>query len=381
LRRHGPPRDAVAVAVRIAFDATALLEPRTGIATFAEEILTRLADRPGLDVVAFAVTWRGRGRLSELVPAGVEVVQRPMPARPLRLAWQRIDWPPIERWAGRIDVVHSPNYVVPPSRGARVVSVHDLTVLRFPELCTSDTLTYPRLIRRAVRGGAWVQTIPAFVDDVVEAFDVPPDRVVAIRNGVSEVSKGDPALGRTIAGGSRYVLGLGTIEPRKDFPMLVAAFDALAADDADLRLVIAGADGWDAERLTDAIAAAAHRDRIVRTGWVDDERRAALLAGASVLAYPSVYEGFGFPPLEAMAVGTPVVATAVGGIPDTVGDAAHLIPPGDVDALTAGLRDVLRDAELRDTLVAKGRRNLERFSWDRTTDEMVDLYERAAASS
>jgi len=147
-----------------------------------------------------------------------------------------------------------------------------------------------------------------------------------------------------------------------------------------LRLVIAGPDGWDADRLTDAIAAARHRDRIVRTGWVDDDQRAGLLAGASVFAYPSVYEGFGFPPLEAMAAGTPVVATAVGGVPDTVGDAALLVPAGDVEALTEAVRSVLADETLAATLVAKGDRNLERFSWDRTVDELVALYERAIAA-
>ena len=139
--------------MKVAFDATALLDPRTGVATFAHEVLTRLATRDGIQVVAFAVSWRGRGRLPLLVPRGVDVMTRPMPARPLRELWQRVDHPRIERWTGPIDVVHSPNYVVPPARAAQVVSVHDLTCLRFPELCTSDTLTYPTLIRRAVRRG------------------------------------------------------------------------------------------------------------------------------------------------------------------------------------------------------------------------------------
>jgi glycosyltransferase involved in cell wall biosynthesis len=366
--------------VKVAFDATALLDPRTGVATFAHEVLVRLAARDDIEIVAFAVSWRGRGRLPDLVPPGVEVLTRPMPARPLRELWQRFDGPRIERWTGPIDVVHSPNYVVPPARAAQVASVHDLTCLRFPELCTSDTLTYPTLIRRAVRRGAWVQTIPAFVTDIVEAFDAPPDRVVGVRNGVTEIVRGDPAVGTMVAGGDRYVLGLGTIEPRKDFPALVAAFDALAEGDPAVRLVIAGPDGWDADRLTDAIAAARHRERIVRTGWVDDDQRAGLLAGATVFAYPSVYEGFGFPPLEAMAAGTPVVATAVGGVPDTVGDAALLVPAADVDALTTGLRTVLDDPVLAATLVAKGEHNLERFSWDRTVDELVALYERAVAA-
>jgi glycosyltransferase involved in cell wall biosynthesis len=363
--------------MRVALDGTALLEPRTGIGTFTEEVLARLADRHDVEVVVFAVTWRGRGRLPSVVPPSVRVVSRPLAARPLREAWKRADQPTIERWTGPIDVVHGPNYVVPPARAAQVVSVHDLTYVRYPELCTADTLAYPALIRRAIRRGAWVQTIPAFVDDIVNEFGAPRERVVAIRNGVGTFAQGDPAVGRAVAGGDRYLLGLGTIEPRKDFPLLVRAFDRLAAADPELRLVIAGADGWGVDAFDAAIAEAQHRDRIVRTGWVDDAQRAGLLAGASVFAYPSVYEGFGFPPLEAMACGTPVVASAVGGVPDTVGDAARLVAPGDLDALAGALDEVLHHPDLAAQLVARGTANLERFSWDRTADELVELYQQA----
>ena len=150
--------------LRLAFDATALLGVRTGIGRFATELLDRLATRDDLDVSAFAVSWRGRDALADAVPDGVRVVARPMAARPLRLAWTRTDHPVIERFTGPIDVVHSPNYVVPPTRHAvRLVSVFDLTPVHHPELSTADTLAYPALIARAVRGGAWVHTASRFV--------------------------------------------------------------------------------------------------------------------------------------------------------------------------------------------------------------------------
>ena len=161
--------------------------------------------------------------------------------------------------------------------------------------------------------------------------------------------------GRHLAGAERYVLALGTVEPRKDLPTLVAAFDALAASDKDLHLVLAGQDGWGIEALTASRDRAVHRRRIHRLGWVNEQQRAALLRGASVFAYPSRYEGFGLPPLEAMAVGTPVVTTTAGALPEVVGDAARVVPPLDVDALAGALADVLGDEDLRTSLVARGR--------------------------
>jgi glycosyltransferase involved in cell wall biosynthesis len=367
--------------VRVAVDATALLDPHpTGVGRVTAEVLRRLGTRPDVAPRAFALSWRGRSRLGAAVPPGVAVVARPAAARPLRLLWSRLDGPPVEWWTGAVDVVHGPNFVVPPARAAaEVVTVHDLTCLRFPQLCTADTLQYPRLLERAVRRGAWVHTPSAAIaDEVREAFAVEPDRVVPIPNGAPGAPGGDPVEGHRLAGGDRYVLSLGTIEPRKDLPLLVRAFDAVADGDAAVRLVVAGADGWGVEAFAAAVGQARHRDRIVRLGWVTEAWRGSLLRGASVFAYPSVYEGFGLPPLEAMAAGTPVVATRTGALPDVLGDAALLVEPGDGDALAAALARVLDDGAVRGRLVERGGRNLARFSWDRSTDSLVALYRRAA---
>ena len=342
-------------------------------------------------MTAYAVTWSGRGRLGSVVPEGVRVATRPMAARPLREAWRRAEVPPIEWWTGPVDVVHGPNFVVPPARhAARVVTVHDLTPVRFPELCTADTLAYPGLIRRALRGGAWIHTPSQFVaDEVIEAFGADPARVVAIPNGVTEIGPDvtgrDAAEGMRLAGSARYLLAIGTIEPRKDLPWLVDAFDVLAASHPDVSLVVAGPDGWGVDDFDRAVARATHRARIVRLGWVDPDQRAALLRGAAALAYPSRYEGFGLPPLEAMAAGVPVVATDAGALPEVLGDAADLVPVGAdlaptvrADALAAALARVLDDDAHRAHLVTAGRERAAAYSWDTTTARLVDLYRLAA---
>ena len=371
----------MAARLRVAFDATPLFGPRTGVGVYTHEVLRRLGAAADVDVVAYAATWRGRGRLAELVPDGVTTVGRPMAARPLRAAWSRTGAPPIEWWTGAVDLVHGPNYVVPPTRGGALVSVHDLTPVRFPELCTRDTLAFPDLIQAAVDRGAWVHTGSDFVADEIRAhFRVEPDRVVAIHDGLTPLSPADPARGRALAGADRYVLALGTVEPRKDLPGLVRAFDLVAAADADVRLVVAGPDGWGAEAFHAAVAAATHRDRVVRLDWVDDPDRDALVHGATVFAYPSRYEGFGFPPLEAMSVRVPVVATTAGSLPEVLGDAAVLVPEGDVDALAAAIAHLLVDEASRERCRKAGIDRVRGYSWDDAVDRLIDLYRRVVHS-
>lgn len=373
--------------LQVGIDATSLLGPLTGIGVFTRELLEGLAARPGVEVQAFAVSLRGRHGLASAVPAGVASGVRPVPARLARWAWQRGDRPHVADLLGKpVEVVHGPNFVVPPGGGAaEVVTVHDLTAVRFPELCTADVLAWPALLGRAIQRGAWIHTVSGFVaDEVAHHFPAVADRVVVVPNGVRPppppTDRTDEARGRHLAGGERYVLAVGTVEPRKDLPGLVRAFDLVADGDADLRLVLAGPDGWGAHALTVAIDGARHRRRIVRLGWVDDASRLALLRGATVVAYPSRYEGFGLVPLDAMAAGTPVVATAAGAVPEVVGDAARLVPVGDHEALAGALVEVAADPTVAEALVAAGRRRIERFRWSDTVDGMVDLYEQAVAA-
>jgi len=398
-----PPRRDPSPRLTVALDATPLLGVRSGVGRFCAGALGALGALGkhdelgagwGLDVTAYAVTWRRRRQLPALLPPGVEARQRSMPARPLHLAWRRTNFPPVEWFVGSVAVVHGTNFVVPPSRRAqRVVTVHDLTTVRFPELCDPATLVFPELVRRAVAEGAWVHTPSQFVaEEVVAEFGADPARVRAVHHGVdpptlSATSSGSLAGPRherrlEASSGSSpesterqpYLLAVGTIEPRKDYPGLVRAFDMVAGSRPDLRLVIAGAPGWGMEAFDRAVAGAHHGDRVVRDGYVDDARLARLLAGACALVFPSRYEGFGFPPLEAMAAGIPVVATAAGAVPEVVGDAARLVEPGDVDGLAGAIDAVLGEESLRRSMVEAGRRRVAEFTWDAAAQGLARLY-------
>jgi glycosyltransferase involved in cell wall biosynthesis len=223
--------------------------------------------------------------------------------------------------------------------------------------------------------------------EVRDTFGVEPERVRAVLPGVPRLGP-DPSGGKIVDtpplalpdGTTRYVLAIGTVEPRKDYPTLVEAFGSVSRAHPDVALVIVGADGWGAEQLADAIRTSPARDRIVRPGYLDDAGLEATLRRASVLAFPSVYEGFGFPPLQAMAAGVPVVATAVGAIPEVVGDGALLVDGGQPGELAEALTHVLDGGPDIDALIARGHHRTAAFTWTKCAEGLDRLYRDAWAA-
>jgi glycosyltransferase involved in cell wall biosynthesis len=360
--------------LRLAVDGTPLLGHATGVGEVAHGVLDSLSGRDGVELVAYALTFRGREQLADRIPAGVRPAVRPIPARLVRALWLRTDVPHVERWTGPVDVVHA-TLIGPPARSPVVVTIHDVGFIRFPELCTADTLQYGRLTRRALDRGAFVHVTSKYVgNEVREAFGIDEERLRHIPLGVRPSSGGDPDRGRALAGTTRYLLALGTVEPRKNLPVLVRAFDKVASVDPALHLVVAGADGWGADEFQNAWAMMQHGERITRLGYVSDAQRRDLLAGARVLAYPSRYEGFGLVPLEAMAAGIPVVASRAGALPEVLGDAAILVDPDDAGGLAGALEQVSADETLRADLARRGRAWVTRYTWERAGDQFLDLY-------
>ncbi len=376
--------------MKVAFESTALLGTKTGVGEFCYRAGLALSRLDGVELSAFAVSWRRRRLLSDAVGDSIRVRQLAMPARPLQAIWARSRFPPIEMFVGRTDIVHGTNFVVPPALWAkRVVTVHDLTPVLYPQVAQAATLVFPALIRRAVADGAYVHTPSEFVArEVVEHFRADPSRVFAVHHGLPEIDSareftaGELAEFGTIRalGGAPFLLGLGTIEPRKDFGTLLGAFELLGSTWPDLRLVIAGPEGWGSRPLRNAIAASPFRDRVVLPGYVTERERNWLISHAAVFAYPSIYEGFGFPPIEAMRFATPVISSNAGSLPEVLGDGAMFFAPGDVVALAEGLSALIDDSSLRRAQIIRASQWISRYSWERSALGLERIY-RAALES
>jgi glycosyltransferase involved in cell wall biosynthesis len=368
----------------VAIDVTPLLGARSGIGSAVAEIVAALSElHAGPVVLPYTLSLRAR-RQRDAVPENTRFV--PIPARMLLRSWSRRDMPHVDRWLEPARVLHATNYLAPPSRLPTLVSVYDCSFVRYPELCTREVRAFEPIIRRAIARGATIHTGSEFVareiEDIFGNGLRAESRLVVIPLGIPSIGNAGtmPAELESRIDGTPYIFAIGTLEPRKNYPHLIAAFGELAAYDPDLRLVIAGHDGPARPAIDQVIAALAPpaRARVIVAGTVSDAGRRALLAQAALLAYPSIYEGFGFPVLEAMTAGVPVVAARAGSIPEIAGDAALLVEPTDEHALAREMRRVLDDKGTRTELVARGHDRVRAFSWDRTARSLASCYRKLA---
>jgi glycosyltransferase involved in cell wall biosynthesis len=262
--------------------------------------------------------------------------------------------------------------------------VYDCWFLEHPEDADPDVLRAAAVLRRSVADGAHVVTSSdATTRRVRELLDTERVRTVLlgpppadVAAPVTDAPSGLPQL-------DEFILALGTIERRKNLPTLVDAFGRLAREHDAVRLVIAGAAGNDVAAVDRAIARLSPEiaERVVRTGIVDNATKWWLLTHARALAYPSLDEGFGFPILEAQQLGTPVVASTAGSIPQIAGAAALLSPARDVEALAANLYWIVDNDEMHAKLVRRGHANVERFSWTSTAAQYHAMYEDIVADA
>ncbi|MGA8370362.1 MAG: glycosyltransferase family 1 protein [Acidimicrobiales bacterium] len=349
--QQGPGSDRVAAAsgrLALTLDVSAVPADPVGAGQYTLYLAAALARRPDLDLTLIGRR-TDRERWGETAP-GARLVTAAPRRRPVRLAWEQVALPGLVRRLGA-SVHHGPHYTMPEhSSVPAVVTVHDLSFFEAPEWHDrSKVVLFKRAIRVAAhRAAAVVCPSRATADQLARWCRVDAEVFVAHhgvdarRFGTQEPETGADAaalarIDARLGTGRPFLVFVGTLEPRKDVPSLVHAFDRIADRHPDALLVLAGGDGWGAGEVDRAIAAASSGRRVVRTGYVADAAVPALLRSAVAATYPALYEGFGLPALEALSCGTPLITTSGTAMEEVAGDAATLVAPGD----RAGLAEAL----------------------------------------
>jgi glycosyltransferase involved in cell wall biosynthesis len=293
-----------------------------------------------------------------------------------------------------IHAVWSPHFnTICTNRAPRLITFHDLSFLHHPDFFSARHMLWHRLqnFREQARTARRIVAVSEFTKaDIVRLLEIPEERIRVVYPGIDAQFKRIPKTdARLLAFKARhdldapFILSLGTIEPRKNIPAAIRAFNQLKNSSRfhDLRLVIAGKPGWLYQKTLRERNRSPYRNDIILFGTVPAEERVLLYNLASVFVYPSFFEGFGFPPLEAQASGCPAVISDRTSLPETMGDSALLVDPWRIDALAEALRSAIEDTLTRGRLIEKGLANIRRFSWSDAAQKMIQLLEDAQADS
>lgn len=378
--------------MRIGIDYTAAINQSAGIGRFVRSLVKAIAEIDDQNHYVLVHASPNSGCIVD-APSTPNITTRELRFRErvLTVIWHRLKLPlPVDFATGPIDIFHSLDFVLPPVRRAvTMITVHDLAFLIRPE-CADERLRV--FLERAVPSSAaradYIITDSENTrNDVICLLDANPDRVFVVPGGVDPVfspsNEEDLAeVRRAYSLDHPYLLAVGVIEPRKNFPRLIDAYARFRVRTGlAYELVIAGAQGWLSEETFRQAAQCSFSSDVRFTGYVPDKHLAALYTGAEVFAYPSLYEGFGLPVLEAMACGTPVVCANTSSLPEFAGDAALLFPPEDPDEIADALETACGDPLLRQELRQRGTERAKRYQWRHAAERLIQIYERVARAA
>lgn len=370
--------------MRLLLDVSAVPTQPVGAGVYTVCLATELDTRDTIEMHLLARSDDAK-RWSSVAPNAIVHAAVPN-SRPARLAWEQVKAPALATRLN-IDVWHGPHYTLPLRCSVpAVVTVHDLTFFEHPEWHERAKTTFFRKMIRAnmKRASAIVAVSEHTRDRLIEVLHPAAPTIVA-PHGVDHerfraVPRGDTAdIERLAHLGIRppYIAFAGLLEPRKDVPSLVDAFARVAGQHPDLRLVIAGRDGWGADAVRDAISSSGFTTRIMRTGWFPGEALAALFRQAELVAYPSLEEGFGLPALEALACGAALITTTGSAMEEVARDAAVLVPPARPDILAEAINTVLDNPVNALRLRTDGPKRAASYSWKRSGDLHLEAYQTA----
>jgi glycosyltransferase involved in cell wall biosynthesis len=374
---------------RIGIDVTSALTQGGGIGRYTRELVTAVAALPtNHQYRFFAAKPPPRLPVPDPLPQAPHIHFRPAPLseRWLYRIWYRARLPlPVQWFTGQLDLFHSPDFVLPPVAGGipTLLTVHDLSFLHYPHTFPERLVAYlQRVVPWSVQRATHVLAdSEATRNDLCDLWQVPAEKITVLYSGVNARFQPVTAYDRLVAvrekyglGESPYILAVGTVQPRKNYQMLIKAF-APVAERHPHQLVFSGGKGWLYEEMMAEVGRQGLNGRVRFIGFVDDADLPALYSDAALFVFPSLYEGFGLPILEAMGCGVPVISSDASCLPEVVGEAGILLPPQDPQRWTETLLDLLGDPEARSRLVAAGFHQTRRFTWRRAAEQLLDIYE------
>jgi glycosyltransferase involved in cell wall biosynthesis len=356
-----------------------------GTATYAVSLLEALAGADP-DNRYFVFVNRESAELELVQADNFVVVACPVPARvrALRYAYEQVVLPrTVDRY--RLDVMHSPGYIAPLRLDcSSVVTIPDLNYRAIPEVFTPvRRRVFESMVPRSARAADAVLTISeASRRQIVDTLGVPPEKVtvthLAAKGRARPRAEGGADMARDLGIDGRYLMAFSSQSPHKNIDGLLRAFHLLAAEEA-VQLVLVGHEPERGQPLRALVEELKLTERVVFAGYRSDEEVARLFQGATAFAFPSMYEGFGIPVLEAMEAGVPVVCSNAASLPEVAGDAALLFDPADVRAMASAMEVVLQSAAERERLIARGFRQARQFSWRTTAEQTLAVYQSVVA--
>ncbi|MCY7321473.1 MAG: glycosyltransferase family 4 protein [Phormidesmis sp. CAN_BIN36] len=376
--------------LKITIDATPLLPKPSGIGLYVAGLIQALESLKSEEAFELEVIYQPgvknwlKGDLSFSEQLGGYSNLRLFPF-PVRLTNSFVQFPSLftpyfERYFGTPDIVHGTNYTVFPFRHSqRVMTIYDLTFIRYPHYTNATVSAYAERVKKCLQWTDLVFTISqSSKNDIVDCLGVNPDKVwvTPLASRYSADFSFDGSIASTHYDFSKpYILFVSTIEPRKNIINLIEAFDYLKQKHRlDHDLILIGQKGWLYEPIFERMARSPYQKSIHHLSYLSDQLVALFYSKADVFVYPSYYEGFGMPILEAMTLGAPVVAANTSSLPEVAGDAALFVEPNDVADLAEAILRVVSDSHLRNQLIQKGRDRAKRYSWENTARETLKAY-------
>ncbi len=375
--------------MRIGIDATALPPQPVGAGNYIIQLIRALASLKVNDEFVIFAQQRGQALISLPENASFEwiILEDRNPGS--RLIWEQTLFPQLIRKSG-VDLLHSMHYTRPVKLPcASVVTFHDMTFFLYPELHTrAKRVFFPLAIRASARqADALTAVSESTRQDAIRVLGISPEKIAATQLGVDPAFRpiNDAATKRVIAEKydlpERFILYVGLLEPRKNLPMLIRAYKRLIDGGENYKLVLVGRYGWMYEELLGQINNLDLEGMVLLTGYMSQEDLPLVYNLSSLFVYPTLYEGFGLPALEAMACGVPVITTDVSSLPEIVGEAGILVPVNNVEALYGAMIAVLGDEDLRRKMIKKGIQRAAKFTWEQTAKLTFQVYQQVMRTS